>query len=41
MEWLFFLDLNVQKYNEVLGNVQHRVHEVMNAVQLERLTATG
>ncbi|GAF18588.1 LOW QUALITY PROTEIN: hypothetical protein JCM19046_3172 [Bacillus sp. JCM 19046] len=36
-----FLDLNVQKYNEVLGNVQHRVHEVMNAVQRGEVNSYG
>ncbi len=36
-----FTNINTQKYNELLGNVQHRVHEVMNAVQLGEVNSYG
>lgn len=36
-----FTNINTQKYNELLGNVQHRVHEVMNEVQRGEVNSYG
>ncbi|MFB4210491.1 sporulation protein YunB [Shouchella sp. JSM 1781072] len=36
-----FLDVNTQKYNELMGRVQHRVHEVMNQIQRGEINSYG
>ncbi|GAF24350.1 hypothetical protein JCM19047_4233 [Bacillus sp. JCM 19047] len=36
-----FLDVNTQKYNELMGRVQTRVHEVINQVQRGEVNSYG
>ncbi len=36
-----FLDVNTQKYNELMGRVQTRVHEVINHVQRGEVNSYG